>query len=138
MPDSPKLAVVISCYNYESFVERAIRSVLDQGRHDCEVVVVDDGSTDGSWDVIGRSGVTAFRIENRGARLACLFGLDKTCALSVKYEEVYLRAYESVGQARDAIGCYLDFYNRRRPHSSLDGGTPDQAYFNPLPIRMVT
>jgi glycosyltransferase involved in cell wall biosynthesis len=80
MPDSPKLAVVISCYNYESFVERAIRSVLDQGRHDCEVVVVDDGSTDGSWDVIGRSGVTAFRIENRGARLACLFGLDKTCA----------------------------------------------------------
>ncbi len=55
---------------------------------------------------------------------------------SVKYEEVYLRAYESVGQARDAIGRYLDFYNRRRPHSSLDGGTPDQAYFNPLPIRM--
>jgi Integrase core domain len=55
---------------------------------------------------------------------------------SVKYEEVYLRAYESVGRARDAIGRYLDFYNRRRPHSSLDGSTPDQAYFNPLPIRM--
>ncbi len=56
---------------------------------------------------------------------------------SVKYEEVYLRAYESVGQARDSIGRYLDFYNRRRPHSSLDGDTPDQAYFNSLPIRMV-
>jgi putative transposase len=55
---------------------------------------------------------------------------------SVKYEEVYLRAYESVGQARDSIGRYLDFYNRRRPHSSLDGDTPDQAYFNSLPIRM--
>ncbi len=55
---------------------------------------------------------------------------------SVKYEEVYLRAYESVGQARDSIGRYLDFYNRRRPHSSLDGDTPDQAYFNSPPIRM--
>ena len=80
MPDSPKLAVVISCYNYESFVERAIRSVLDQNRDDCEVIVVDDGSTDGSWEVIGRTSVTAFRIENSGARLACLFGLDKTRA----------------------------------------------------------
>ncbi len=80
MPDSPKLAVIISCYNYESFVERAIRSVLDQGRHDCEVVVVDDGSTDGSWDVISRSGVTAFKIENGGQRVACLFGLDRTRA----------------------------------------------------------
>src|SRR3989441_2658955 len=55
---------------------------------------------------------------------------------SVKYEEVYLRAYESVGQARASIGRYLDFYNNRRPHSSLDGDTPDQAYFNSLPIRM--
>ena len=54
---------------------------------------------------------------------------------SVKYEEVYLRAYETVGEARHSIGRYLDFYNRRRPHSSLDGGTPDQAYFTPLPLR---
>ena len=55
---------------------------------------------------------------------------------SIKYEEVYLRAYDSVGEARQSIGRYLDFYNRRRPHSSLDGMTPDQAYFTKLPIRM--
>ncbi len=55
---------------------------------------------------------------------------------SVKYEEVYLRAYDSVSDARASIGRYLDFYNSRRPHSALDGVTPDQAYFNPLPIRM--
>jgi len=55
---------------------------------------------------------------------------------SVKYEEVYLRAYDGVGQARSSIGRYLDFYNGRRPHSSLDGATPDQAYFTPLPFRM--
>src|SRR5882672_5493989 len=55
---------------------------------------------------------------------------------SVKYEEVYLRAYETVGEARASIGRYLDFYNGRRPHSSLDGTTPDQAYFTPLPLRL--
>jgi putative transposase len=55
---------------------------------------------------------------------------------SVKYEEVYLRAYDSVSDARASIGRYLDFYNGRRPHSSLDGMTPDQAYFTPLPLRL--
>jgi putative transposase len=55
---------------------------------------------------------------------------------SVKYEEVYLRAYDSVSEARASIGRYLDFYNSRRPHSSLDGTTPDHAYFTPLPFRL--
>jgi len=54
---------------------------------------------------------------------------------SIKYEEVYLHAYDSVGEARQSIGRYLEFYNGRRPHSSLDGMTPDQAYFTELPIR---
>jgi len=48
---------------------------------------------------------------------------------SVKYEEVYLRAYDSVAEARSSIGSYLAFYNRKRPHSSLDGRTPDHGYF---------
>jgi putative transposase len=54
---------------------------------------------------------------------------------SIKYEEVYLHAYDSVSEARNSIGRYLDFYNGRRPHSSLDGTTPDQAYFALLPLR---
>ena len=52
---------------------------------------------------------------------------------SVKYEEVYLKAYDSVAEARTSIGRYLDFYNRKRPHSSLDARTPDHAYFDNLP-----
>ena len=52
---------------------------------------------------------------------------------SVKYEEVYLRAYDTVAEARASIGRYLSFYNTRRPHSSLDRRTPDQAYFTRLP-----
>ena len=57
---------------------------------------------------------------------------------TIKYEEVYLRAYDSVSEARASLGRYLDLYNRRRPHSSLDDRTPDQAYFGTrslLPIR---
>ena len=51
---------------------------------------------------------------------------------SVKYEEIYLRAYDTVGEARTSIGRYLAFYNGRRSHSSLDRKTPDQAYFDRL------
>ncbi|MBO6760731.1 MAG: transposase, partial [Roseivirga sp.] len=56
---------------------------------------------------------------------------------TIKYEEVYLKAYEDVPQARREIGKYIDFYNTKRPHSSLDGRTPDQVYFNqlePIPV----
>jgi putative transposase len=53
---------------------------------------------------------------------------------SVKYEEVYLRAYRGVGEARASIARYLAFYNERRPHSSLDRRTPDEVYFASQPI----
>jgi len=55
---------------------------------------------------------------------------------SIKYEEVYLHAYASVGEARQSIGCYIDFYNTIRPHSSLKAQTPDQVYFHCLPESM--
>jgi putative transposase len=54
---------------------------------------------------------------------------------SVKYEEVYLHAYDSVSQAREGLQRYFKFYNERRPHSSLDGKTPNSVYFNSLPIQ---
>jgi putative transposase len=52
---------------------------------------------------------------------------------SVKYEEVYLRAYDSISHARQSIGRYLEFYNSERPHSALDRKTPDRVYFTSLP-----
>jgi putative transposase len=52
---------------------------------------------------------------------------------SIKYEEVYLHAYETVIAAKSGIGRYLDFYNSHRPHSALDGSTPDTFYFANLP-----
>ncbi|WP_374728541.1 MULTISPECIES: IS3 family transposase [Caballeronia] len=52
---------------------------------------------------------------------------------SVKYEEVYLKAYDSVSHARRSIGNYLSWYNQNRPHSRLADQTPDEAYFATLP-----
>ena len=51
---------------------------------------------------------------------------------TIKYEEVYLRAYDSVTAARESLRRYINFYNTRRPHSSLDGRTPDLAYHEAL------
>ena len=51
---------------------------------------------------------------------------------TIKYEEVYLKAYDSVAEAKANLATYLRFYNERRPHRSLDGKTPDAAYFAAL------
>ena len=47
---------------------------------------------------------------------------------SIKYEEVFLHAYDPVFAAKSGIAKYLDFYNQERPHSSLGKQTPDEAY----------
>jgi putative transposase len=52
---------------------------------------------------------------------------------SVQYEDIYLRAYDSVSEVKTGLNRYFNFYNSRRLHSSLDGKTPDQVYFNSLP-----
>ncbi|MBC7945564.1 MAG: transposase, partial [Burkholderiales bacterium] len=51
---------------------------------------------------------------------------------TIKYEHVYLHAYDTVSEARAKLTTYLDFYNRRRPHSALDGRTLDTVYFSLL------
>lgn len=48
---------------------------------------------------------------------------------SVKYEEVYLKAYDSVADAKSSLGQYFDFYNAQRRHQSLDKMTPDEVYY---------
>ena len=76
----PKLAVIITCWNYADYVVDAISSVVSQNRPDCELIVIDDGSTDRSWEVIQQTGVRAFRTENGGQRAACIQGLSLTSA----------------------------------------------------------
>jgi putative transposase len=52
---------------------------------------------------------------------------------SIQYEDVYLKAYETVSDARAGISAYIDFYNSRRPHRAHGGRTPDAMYFASLP-----
>lgn len=52
---------------------------------------------------------------------------------SVKYEEVYLYAYDSVNDAKRGLETYFKFYNQNRPHTALDDQTPDEVYFDNLP-----
>ena len=54
---------------------------------------------------------------------------------SVKYEEVYLHAYGSIAEANRRLALYFDFYNRIRPHQSLERMTPEAAYFGALPMK---
>jgi len=56
---------------------------------------------------------------------------------SMKYEEVYLHAYDSVAEARSSLDRYFTFHNSRRPHSSLGARTPDSAYFAQPPLPAV-
>ena len=55
---------------------------------------------------------------------------------SVKYEEVYLHANETVSAAQQGLERYRTFYNQTRPHWALDGHTPDRVYFDNRPTRL--
>ena len=69
----PKISVVVPCFNAAPYVVATLRSVLAQSGFDLEIVVVDDGSTDGSADVVAAAAmpeVTVLRRENRGAAAA--------------------------------------------------------------------
>jgi putative transposase len=95
-----------------------------------EIFNTDQGSQFTSADFIGvllNAGI-AISMDGKGAWRDNVF--VERIWKSVKYEEVYLRAYGSVSEARASLGRYLDFYNGRRPHSSLDRRTPDEAYFD--------
>jgi putative transposase len=100
-----------------------------------EIFNTDQGSQFTSADFTGvlTANKVAISMDGKGAWRDNVF--VERIWRSVKYEEVYLHAYDSVGAARVSIGRYLDFYNRRRPHSSLDRKTPDEAYFDQSPLK---
>ena len=56
---------------------------------------------------------------------------------SVKYEEIYLKAYGSLAEARRELRAYFEFYNHRRRHQGLDDRTPDEVYWTTLPQRRI-
>jgi putative transposase len=98
-----------------------------------EIFNTDQGSqfTDGDFTKVLIDAGVAISMDGKGSWRDNVF--VERLWRSIKYEEIYLRAYDTVSEARASISRYLTFYNGRRPHSSLDRRTPDQAYFNRLP-----
>ncbi len=109
----PALAVIINCFNYERYIECAIQSVVSQNNPDCEIVVIDDGSTDGSWTIIQNSGVRAFRKTNGGQVSACLLGIEKTTAPFVLFldadDQLLPGSLDAIIDALDADISKLQF-----------------------------
>jgi putative transposase len=98
-----------------------------------EILNTDQGSqftASGFTDLLKQHGI-AISMDGKGAWRDNVF--VERLWRSVKYEEVYLKAYDSVSAARAGLARYFDFYNSRRPHSTLDGTTPDEIYFARLP-----
>ena len=94
-----------------------------------EIFNTDQGSqfTSAAFTGLLQANAIAISMDGRGAWRDNVF--VERLWRSVKYEEVYLRAYDNVGDARSSLSRYFTFYNRKRPHSSLDARTPDQAYY---------
>jgi putative transposase len=94
-----------------------------------EIFNTDQGSQFTSEAFTGRLKKEGIQISMDGKGRWCDNVFVERLWRSLKYEEVYLHAYESVSETRTKIGRYIEFYNERRPHSSLKAQTPDQVYF---------
>ena len=130
-PPGPVVARVDHAWKSSSASRRSRRRSRRHGKP--EIFNTDQGSQFTGADFTGLllDNAIAISMDGKGAWRDNVF--VERLWRSVKYEEVYLRAYDSVGEARASIGRYPDFYNRKRPHSSLDARTPDHAYFGHLP-----
>ena len=114
------------------FCVQALEEAL--ARYGCpEIFNTDQGSqfTSGAFTEVLDKRAIRISMDGKGAWRDNVF--VERLWRSVKYEEVYLHAYDSVSAARAGLARYLEFYNARRPHSSLDGKTPDEFYFASLP-----
>jgi len=124
-----KLSITLS----GDFCIEALEEAL--GRHGRpEIFNTDQGSqfTSAEFIKVLKNAEIAISMDGKGAWRDNVF--VERLWRTVKYEEVYLRAYASVSEARASIGRYFGFYNGRRPHSSLGRQTPDQAYLNQLTL----
>jgi len=95
-----------------------------------EIFNTDQGSQFTSEAFTGRLKKEGIKISMDGKGRWCDNVFVERFWRSIKYEEIYLHAYDTVSKARSGIGQYIQFFNNRRPHSSLQAQTPDQVYFN--------
>ena len=114
-----------------SFCTQALQEALQ--RYDApEIMNTDQGSqfTSEGFTSLLRSRGVAISMDGRGRWMDNIF-IERLWR-SVKYEAVYLKAYESIPEARRELAAYFDFYNERRRHQGLEGRTPDDVYWSTL------
>jgi putative transposase len=114
-----------------SFCIEALEEALD--RYDApEIFNSDQGSqftSEGFTGLLQSRGV-AISMDGRGRWMDNVF-IERLWR-SVKYEEVYLKGYETIPEARRELAAYFDFYNKRRRHQGLGDRTPDEVYWSTL------
>jgi putative transposase len=114
-----------------SFCTQALEEAL--GRYGVpEIMNTDQGSqftSEGFTSLLHARGVK-ISMDGRGRWMDNVF--VERLWRSVKYEEVYLKGYENIPEARRELAAYFDFYNHRRRHQGLDGRTPDEVYWSTL------
>ena len=108
------------------FCVQALEEALSKGNP--EIFNTDQGSqfTSESFTGVLRDQGIQISMDGKGRYLDNIF--VERLWRSVKYEEVYLKAYQNGTEARKGIGAYLDFYNRQRPHQALGYRTPGQVF----------
>jgi putative transposase len=127
------LAWAVSITMETAFCVEALEEALEKYQKP-DIFNTDQGSqfTSAAFTSVLQNRNIAISMDGRGAWRDNVF--VERLWRSVKYEEVYLKAYASVAEARASLGSYFTFYNTKRPHQGLDGRTPDQAYFTPLQL----
>jgi putative transposase len=127
------LAWAVSITMETAFCVEALEEALEKYQNP-DIFNTDQGSqfTSAAFTGVLQNRNIAISMDGRGAWRDNVF--IARLWRSVKYEEVYIKAYASVAEARASLGRYITFYNTRRPHQGPDGRTPDQAYFIPLQL----
>jgi len=108
--------------------------VLEAGKHALTIGTPDIANSDQgvqytsqAYGQLWNSETTKISMDSRGRALDNIF--TERLWRTVKYEEVYLKEYETVQEARHSLGVYFDFYNNRRGHQSHGYKTPAEIYF---------
>ena len=126
-----RLSNTLDCSFCTEALEEAIRKFGTP-----EIFNTDQGSqfTSGAFTGILESHHIAISMDGKGRWLDYAF--IERLWWSVKYQDVYLKAYSSIAEARKGLSVYFEFYNSQRRHQSLDRRTPDDVYWSTLPQKV--